>query len=121
MNIVEFLEARIAEDEAVAAPEIDSDHAYYSTPGPYRDDWGLWTYNVLPALVLAECAAKRALMDDLFSYEAEIDYERGCNHTARQIRAGECDGIKPEEINGVQILAAVYDQHPDYDQAWRVT
>ncbi len=80
MTITEFLLARIAEDEAVAlAANGPSVHAA-------RHD---------PTRVLAECAAKRAIIEQ-----------------AERSDSGWWESIY------VAILAAVYADHPDYDPSW---
>jgi len=59
MNISEFLEARIAEDEAGARVAAIEDGGV----------WGSWTELHNPARVLAECKAKRKLVADYARYE----------------------------------------------------
>lgn len=112
-TIVEFLTARIAEDEAMArAAQCE----YVGCP------WVAWDDNVVPcnprapvaqtlnglvalhiarhdpARVLRECAAKRALVYTL----------------------GGGGPIDDTVRNDLAPLAAVYADHPDYDEAWRV-
>jgi len=99
VTIDEFLAARIAEDEAEArqAPTRDhlgDDRRFYADAGPHRDNWGLWTFHVPPARILAECGAKREALwwyvnDDHVVMEATI-----------------------------KAMAAVYSDHPDYRQEW---
>ena len=72
-----------------------------------------------PARVLAECEAKRRIVGLSFDYAQTIDGEWGCCHTAEQIRAGECTVMNPNEDEMLQSLAAVYADHPDFDEAWR--
>lgn len=116
MTLTEFLLARIADDEAVArAAEAHYDAADWSVSGP--EDWPvLWGYLPVrssvdpgtiepkvaahvvrqgPARVLAECAAKRTLVA---AYDDQPE-----------------DGT----IAAVLALAAVWSDHPDYDEAWR--
>jgi hypothetical protein len=85
MNITEFLEARIAEDEARAR------YPYLaSSPDPLFS----------PARILAECAAKRAIVG--WWTEGVIGYVR----------------VNGELTNPLLPLAAVYANHPDYRQEW---
>ncbi len=72
-----------------------------------------------PARVMAEVAAKRAVIDMTFRYEAKIDGEWACCHSADEIRAGVCTAIPVNEIETLRILAAVYADHPDYQPEWR--
>jgi len=81
MNITEFLQARISEDEAEARQH---DGAEYYTEGAWPDG--------LAARFLAECAAKRELIETWHD-----------EHGGGSV-------LKP--------LAAVYSDHPDYQQEW---
>lgn len=122
MTITEFLLARIAEDAQVAR-EVDA---------ALRDDVASGTYikgrepdldalnsklahidgsmdrpavDISPQRVLAECAAKRAIVEEARDYSPEL--EHGDN--------GEWafDTV-------LRSLAAVYADHPDYNTAWSV-
>ncbi len=63
-----FLLACLTDDEAAALAALEPDEfsgerpRYYSSQGPHRDDWGLWTFHVDPARVLANVAALRAVV-----------------------------------------------------------
>jgi hypothetical protein len=87
MSITEFLEARIAEDEAEAQPMAALED----------DDRGGWAI-AYAARVLAECKAKRALIAILTPGQEIWDGTRW---------AGPLD-----------IMAAVYKDHPNYDPEW---
>jgi len=124
VKITEFLQARIAEDEAVARA---------ASPGPWHtnaestevlasDDIEVAEGFALsgtqlrattehiarydPARVLAECAAKRAIIEDWEDPEDDgvwEGYDYGCALTTdRAARA----------------LAAAYSDHQDYQQEW---
>ena len=121
MNITEFLEARITEDEEVARAAIQPEEMY-----PYGDrklprleahewgaqidgyvggTWGTHAARHDPARILAECAAKRAIIeqwdDPAFSDQGAYD--------AGHARATD---------DAVRALAVVYADHPDYRQEW---
>jgi hypothetical protein len=88
VNIVEFLEACMAEDEARAN---------------YYGSLAMGT-----ARVLAECAAKRAIVklaEGVESLDYQVTSEWG----------GEIDGTADDIIRA---LAAVYKDHPGYQQEW---
>lgn len=72
-----------------------------------------------PARVVAEVAAKRAILDEIFQYEAVRDGEWGCCHGAGEIAAGNCPEIPVNEIRAVQLLALPYAMNPGYDESWR--
>ncbi|ASN20719.1 DUF6221 family protein [Arthrobacter sp. YN] len=122
--IVEFLLARIAEDDAAAQAAADSP----SRAGPYwgntfREVFGLRLAPVgttvassyadhiarnNPARVLAECAAKRRvieLTDDVAWLDSALTSEMGGKDE------GSADSI-------LYALAAVYSDHPDYRKEW---
>lgn len=107
MGLVEFLRARLDEDEA-AARSCAGPHwcgcahvDFVMTAG--RCDCGY------PARVLADVEAKRAFIEDanyvMRSYE---------NDNAPDTYGGvsACDEM-------LKRLASVYAGHPDYDEAWR--
>ena len=127
MTLTEFLEARFAEDEAVARAamvrpikvaaydwrprEVTPDHidvvwytdAGMSSPsdsGSFVEGRAHFEY-FSPARVLAECAAKRAVIEYL----------------APDLGRGYSSSDTAEEV--LRILALPYADHPDYDEAWR--
>jgi len=96
MTITEFLEARIAEDEAAA--RADSDEMARSSVSIQFDCDTQVRFN--PARVLAECEAKRAVIG--WWIEGLIGYVR----------------VDDELTCPLLPLAAVYKDHPDYQQEW---
>lgn len=115
-DLTDFLLARIAEREQEAREAMEPDpvhhepRAYYSDAGPHRDDWGMWTFHVDPARVLAECDAKRRIVA-LHSYEwmgPDDAAEKGC----------ECD-YEAWPCPTLRLLALPYADHEDYRQEWK--
>lgn len=128
MTIAEFLEARIAEDEAAAVAasvsmhgtlhDSQSDWACY-VMGAERDSTQWQDEHIMtwwPQRVLAECMAKRAIIG---RHEAKRDfvYEAGefalcsmCTETGPNAQGWPCGTIRA--------LAAVYSDHPDYNKDW---
>ena len=95
MNITEFLEARIAEDEERA--ETCRELGWFPAP-----KYGVTTFSHVR--VLAECAAKRAIISE-------------CRQsTLSDLDGGEDDQPAPMWV--ARALAAVYADHPDYQQEW---
>jgi len=159
-NIVEFLTARLDEDEAGALAttpvlvtghwkvardkHADDDAPLQLIQGEYPDDPASEEYSSTeviaycaywqaeaeanlrhiarhdPARVLAEVKAKRALIKIAFDHASKIDGEWGCCHSAESIKAGLCEDERPEDQAILRTLAELYDQHPDYDEAWRI-
>lgn len=122
MNLTEFLLARIAEDEEVAkavAQEIRAELArdiYLPGQGPDPDDRGMYRASdgtdspavvVGPARVLAECQAKRRIVEMWSTRNEQSDHPTiGAHATGLSL--------------AIRALAAVYADHPDYDGAWRL-
>lgn len=115
-TITEFLLARITEDEAVAKAAQGFAHldGGQSGAGHWKVDWtGMrfpekavadYAAHHDPARILAECAAKRAIIEHCRTLEAKVFNDDLWN-------VDEHDDI-------LQSLASVYSDHPDYQQEW---
>ena len=97
MNIVEFLEARIAEDEKRAH--------YYDPLGA----------SIGPARLLAECQAKRAIInlhdqtgERWTGFPRADQQEHYCIHDQQ-----------PAPCPTLRVLASVYADHSDYREEWK--
>jgi hypothetical protein len=100
MELVDFLRARLDEDEAAANLAARGRHDQALD----RDDWGrllIW-----PERVLADVEAKRRLIDESLVGRTKWD------HTYEH-------GIEVGLEWAVAIIATEYDTHPDYDESWR--
>ena len=111
MNIVEFLEARIAEDAERAG-------SGWSRLGDTRWETDNYGRNFLtPAAVLAECKAKRAILKQAEEADSETEYSisQSC------INEAECEAARATAPGKLirEALAAVYADHPDYREEWR--
>jgi len=101
MTLSEFLQARIAEDEAEAQarrehsegcwPNMDNCQSHYGEEGQWS--WG-------PARVLAECEAKRRIVSEIEGTRATGTY------TTRLLTI-------------LLHLAMPYADHPDYHDEWK--
>ena len=142
MKLTEFLLARIAEDEAlaqVATPGQWDRDSGWSITAPPPEDWSgpyvvvetkqrndaefIASHN--PARVLAECEAKRNIVAHL------VDAERGVARAARLLAregndsrdAQEAEFAADAKLDAVTCIAkhvaAVYADHPDFDEEWR--
>lgn len=105
MTITEFLEARIAEDEAVAEHARSTGwFAEHNIQGRMMEGYGLLVAEYLvrldPVRVLAECAAKRVFLGE---------WERVVKEHYRAY------GVVPESPV-IRAFASVYKDHPDYRQ-----
>jgi len=135
MTITEFLLARIADDEAMARYSLDGDLEYLPSLTTKRGDV-LYVGVTNPARVLAECAAKRAIIDFHRSWPVlvetppEMTTVDGTDPSAfayqmtqRIMWATEDEyrkrfGTEPPTAPMLRALAAVYANHPDYQQEW---
>ena len=135
MDLAEFVTARLAEDEAYARTmtEIGNRKATSASPKDIADVYALAVSvlsdpQVMPLIerymdgsmlppnsldrVLREVAAKRAI---LAAYEAVLADCHSVGLPGRRPRKyGEYDGLH----KAVAELAAVWSDHPDYDQEW---
>lgn len=89
MTITEFLEARINEDEQLAAKHLDA--------GTFQD---------VATRCLAECAAKR----EILAWRARSDLNTSSDYWEM--------GYSDANYEALQALARVYKDHPDYRQDW---
>lgn len=125
-DILEFLKARIAEDEALARAALEPSHPYgdKSLPQIPAENWGREVDGYLggswgehaaqwnPLRVLAECEAKHALLIEHFSARWAM-VPHGC-------RVCRSYGAIPDAYPcvTVRVLAGVYAGHPDYRAEW---
>ncbi|AYN58868.1 hypothetical protein PP634_gp42 [Arthrobacter phage Richie] len=117
-SIIDFLEARIAEDEAQAraalatvAPDEWENPAELGNF--YPEDIAFWNSQT-PRRVLAECAAKRAIMAHHTTH-TYTDEEPGFS---MELWDCMCNRQTMKPCPTVAALAAVYKDHPDYQQEW---
>lgn len=112
IGVVEFLLARIAEDEAAAK-------AADAVPAP----WGFWD----DARVLAECEAKRRVIERcrpqyavLYRESERLLASAFDQETMKTV--GHSGPIWPfaGAEDTLRALAAVYADHPDYRDEWRL-
>lgn len=104
MGIQEFLLARIEQDERAAMKLAETDN---------RPVLSLAITVNHPQRILAECAAKRAILG--MHRNMPSPFEEGlcavCAETGPDAQAFPCDTIKA--------LAAVYSDHPAYQEEWK--
>jgi hypothetical protein len=119
MTIVEFLEARLAEDELTANAAIDGSADWYALYA-YRDiKDGDGQYVVLadsqyptvgqaahiarhsPARILRQCDAARAVIAELLRLDL----------------LGDVPGHSATEV-ALRALVSVHSDHPDFDRTW---
>lgn len=140
MTIIEFLEARISEDELAATEGISGqadpesgwgymDHALTPHVGIIHE--AVQAEHIIrwhPARVLAECAAKRAIIS---RHKPDRILE---NWYWSRRRCAECGkewhkwlnndvptDIGPEQgCPTLRALASIYADHPDYQDDWKV-
>lgn len=119
-ELVEFLLARISEDEAVAVATRDAhDPLDWSNPGvgpvglagPVDGPSGYESVVIDPARVLRECEAKRRIVALHSEGDKGTCYTCSVNGTRVQDNLIACPTLRD--------LAAVYADHPDYRDEWR--
>jgi hypothetical protein len=135
VELVEFLLARICEDEAEAVDNedifcrrVDDSEGKYWWECSYCRDGGwvaidsekrnAWRQHVAtrhPTVprVLAECQAKRAIVNTLDGIAAAAADTPGILESAI------CRGMARAMEEAVKMVAAVYGDHPDYREEWR--
>lgn len=140
-NLIEFLLECIADDEAVAKAAIDpkefksspdgrwlfvdvpyegewpinadDEHSLWSGADLSDSDWALHATRFDPARILAECAAKRQVIEKLRELD-DIEDVPGWDHCDLALVQGDEMGLS----NALRALAAVYKDHEDYDESW---
>ncbi|UFU05950.1 DUF6221 family protein [Ruania halotolerans] len=110
MTITEFVHARIADDEAVASRTSATSDVRTVSGNPAVT---AHLHRFGPERVLAECAVKRALIQDLWETASLSGNEFGAFRERREL---ERDGAYPV---GLRHLATVYAWHPDFQEGWR--
>lgn len=132
MTITEFLLARIAEDEAEAVRVHDIECSIHRG---FADDRGDCDCHD-PARVLAECEAKRRIVEMHQSWPVLVEQPPvfepiDADPSSLAMRASQqlawlTDqeyrdrfGTEPPTAPMIAALAAVYADHPDYHEAWR--
>lgn len=129
MTLTEFLLARLADDEAALSAVAQPCNTWW-VDGPARTSGKWWIYDAGakferradaefvarhgPARIEAECAAKRRIVESETERQREQWKRRADEH---RLTFGEWQALWPSGI--LRDLAAVYADHPDYDQAWR--
>ncbi len=107
-DLIAFLNARLADDMAIAARTQDlrdklNDPHRQIDPNVRNGAEYAWCETAAgPARRRREVEAKRAMLAELTRWP--FDYRPGCNDPIRLF---------------VHLLASVYSDHPDYDPAWR--
>lgn len=117
MNITDFLEARIEEDER----EAGSGWSSLGDARWERDNYGRTT--LTPSAVLAECAAKRAIIDLWELHRSNRDARRSPSARGAEDERAAQDRLSAEARarvaeDALRALAAVYEDHKDYNRGW---
>ena len=96
MTLTDFLLARIAEDE-----KRWTNPAFVRLSGPWLSD--------LVLKMRAECEAKRRIVEDFTTLHADYQATHSVSIEHRRLQVAISMGH----------LAAIYADHPDYDESWR--
>lgn len=132
MTLTEFLLARIAEDEAIAReatpePWVDGEgYVHTDQVGDQVTDFGSTdeaqgrrdSAHIArhdPARVLAECEAKRRIVEAALEVLGDLELGEDPLADADDLADGQVWAF----AEALRLLASVYADHPDYDEAWR--
>lgn len=121
-DLIAWLRAQLDDDERVARQMTAEPCGFYieaETADTNIMTVGAHVYRWTPKRVLAEVDAKRRILVEIFGYEAKIDGEWGCCHSAADIGAGKCPEIDINEIAALRILALPYAGRDGYRDEWR--
>jgi hypothetical protein len=118
-DLIDFLNARLAEDEAVAQQAK-------ATGGPMSPWWGAEQIKPLmvdadathvehhsPERVLREVAAKRRILNDIVPAMNGMD-----NQIHSEWGVGSMDPADYESVELLKLMAFPYSDHPDYNPEW---
>jgi hypothetical protein len=117
-DLIEFLNARLAEDEATAK-RVQPNQSPTELRAMVGREGGEPFLIVASERVLREVSAKRAILEDHRIVKADVDtedFDFGCER---------CYFNRDEGVAGygycptLKALAAVYSDHPDYDESWK--
>lgn len=130
-DLVEFLRARLDEDEQVARDAArdaaESDNARFWLERwdvhPSGDEWATYTIRGIgehiarhaPRRVLAEVAAKRQIVER-YEEHARLDRE---TFEAEGQHARSLSSLRAAYWDACRSLAAVWSDHPDYREEWK--
>ena len=131
MSILEFLEARISEDEHYA----NNARGLLGNPNPWSE-WRTLTkwYDAIsradamhierqsPSRVMAECGAKRSIIAE----HTPVDFSgigmkspNACSRCGADLNMHDWDWTEDSfPCQTLRAVAAVYADHPDYQQEW---
>jgi hypothetical protein len=110
MTLVEFLLARIAEDDARCRGMLLRE-------GRWGDGFRQW---VIPH-VLAECEAKRQIVDMYTGAESVVRMLESIGNNADPVALGIAQAALVALEAVLKLHAQPFADHPDYDQAWTFT
>jgi hypothetical protein len=126
VSIIEFLEARIGEDEALAIAVIakyDPDDWENSTATGnfWPEEVAFWD-SATPYRTLAECEVKRSIvaMHGPVKDEGWVSWapRRADGHLWCGMCGSVDDSPEPYPCGTLKALSALYKDHPDYQQEW---
>lgn len=118
LTITDFLLARITEDEEVAlcAIAVTGDRNWFQAPRISSTDTQVERHVAYwpPTRVLAECAAKRQIVE---RYAARLEQVNSAGHPAH-LYDPVLSMLLKDDRYVLANLAQVYAAHPDYNPAW---
>lgn len=106
MTLVEFLTARLADDEAIAQRAVRWNEGCRDWATDGEPDWEHIALHD-PARVLREVESKRQIIASYVGLDAQAKYP---DH-----EGGMADGL----YFAIACLALPYSDHPEYDETWK--
>lgn len=111
MTLVEFLLARIAEDEVEIVANAQELTAFGQVVRrTYRPETRRWA---------AECQAKRAILEMHTGTYPDSNGVLSCEMCSQSEPTGMYSYDEPHPCQTLRLLAQPYADHPDYDESWR--
>lgn len=118
MTIVEFLEARLAEDERIAkATGEDTTYGFTwpNTQYEVRSSELIHIRRHDPERALREVAAKRAILAQEEAARSQFEHVKSSTtYPAIEVLIGQVAAL----ATVIRHLASIYSSHPDYQQEW---
>src|SRR5258707_3374241 len=121
MDLAKFLEARIADDEALGRRDLDSTLTLRYSDADSDAQWLIAEFDA--ERVLREVDAKRKILaehqDEVSGWDHDVHRCMACGGYTVVAGFGERGYQNAWPCLTLRALAAVWSDHPEYDESWR--